>query len=78
MTEQEISILFKIRRMTEIEQEILEIRDYIEYAKSKFENSITFNDDVDETVLNRLEKENNIKWKKKKIFCKKTIIFWDL
>jgi len=78
MTEQEISILFKIRRMTEIEQEILEIRDYIEYAKSKFENSITFNDDVDETVLNRLEKENNIKWKKKKFFCKKTIIFWDL
>ncbi len=78
MTEQEISILLKIKRMTEIEQKILEIRDYINYAKFKSEKSITFNDNVDEVVLDRLEREDNIKWKKKNIFHKKTIIYWNL
>ena len=66
MSDKEIEILLRIRRMTEVEQEYFEMSDYIDYAKSQSKNTITINDDLDNNILEKLIINKNVKCEKKR------------
>ena len=76
MTEEEKKITIKIRNLVEIEEEVNEIEDFIEIAKSQDWKVITINDNLNINVLRRLEITENIRWYKKGFFKRQTILIW--
>lgn len=75
----DFSLKFKIKMLTELEEDYYEIKEYIDKAKSEGKKSITINDDLHPIILDKLSSLEKVSFIKKRIniFGKKTIIYWD-
>ena len=78
MREDEIRALLKVRALTEIEEDVNEIDDIIDIAKSQSWKFVVINDNIHPNVLDRLVKSRHIRWYKKSrnIFWKSTVLIW--